>query len=93
MARNKPGSQTPPRNPMTRKLATLKTATCNVANNNPATYSVKKSRRRLIGFETYKSIAPLLIRSGKMPAVEIRARIDANQESQTPMPIFTNIDL
>src|SRR5947199_553419 len=54
-------------------------------NSNPPRYLVKNSRSRPIGLDRYRSMAPPLIRSGKMPAVEIRARISAPHLAQMPI--------
>ena len=93
MARKRPGSHTPPRRPITRKLATQNTAIWSVTNNNPAAYWVRNSRSRLIGRATTRSIAPLAMKLGKMPAVEISAKIVAIHVSQAPIPRLTNIVL
>ena len=78
---------------MTKKHAMLKIVTCSATNNSPAAYSVMKRRSRLMGLDTNKSIEPLVKRSGKIPAVEIMAKIVASHDSQMPMPICTNIVL
>ena len=50
--------------------------TCSSANNSPVAYLVRNSRSRLIGLDRYRSIDPPAIKSGKMLAVEINARIE-----------------
>ena len=90
---NRPGSQTPPRSPITRKLATKKTVTWRVTNSSAAAYWVRNNRSRPIGLETTRSMEPLVMRSGKTPAVEISARMVAIQVSHSPTPRFRKSDL
>ena len=44
-----------------------------------------------MGLHSSRSIEPLLMKSGKMLAVEIKARIVAAHVSQMPMPSAMNV--
>jgi hypothetical protein len=66
---------------MIKKPPTVTISTWSVTNARPARYLVAKSRARPSGLERYRSIDPPVIRSGKIPAVEISARIVAAQVS------------
>ena len=87
------GSQTPPRIPITRKLAVTKTSAWNPAKKSPVTQRVRKSRAREMGFDSIMSIEPLAISSGTTLAVEMSARIAASHVSQMLIPRFWKISL
>src|SRR2546421_10777360 len=90
---NSPGNQPPPRRPRTKNAMTVKTRTWRITKSRPAMYLVKKSRRRLIGFERNRSMLPKAMKSGKMEAVEIKARTAANHVRHRPITKALELDL
>ena len=93
MARNSPGSHAPPRKPITRKLAVTNTAAWIPAKKSPVTQRVRKSRCRVMGFDSIMSMEPLAISSGTTLAVEMSARMAASHVSQMLIPRFWKIIL